>query len=70
MRGEVHILANCPIDTFLKEKQHSALYACLKSSARSLFSSCSCPGSKVSSWGLILLRLMRLSVFAWIPKGR
>ena len=27
MRGEVHILVNCPIDTFLKEKQHSALYA-------------------------------------------
>ena len=25
MRGEVHILVNCPITTFLKEKQHSAL---------------------------------------------
>ena len=25
MRGEVHILVNCPIDTFLKEKQHSAM---------------------------------------------
>ena len=25
MRVEVHILVNCPIDTFLKEKQHSAL---------------------------------------------
>ena len=24
MRGEVHILVNCPITTFLKEKQHSA----------------------------------------------
>ena len=23
--GEVHILVNCPIDTFLKEKQHSAM---------------------------------------------
>ena len=27
MRGEVHILVNCPIDTFLKEKQHSAVIA-------------------------------------------
>ena len=27
MRGEVHILVNCPIDTFLKEKQHSAMLA-------------------------------------------
>ena len=27
MRGEVHILVNCPIDTFLKEKQHIALSA-------------------------------------------
>ena len=25
MRGEVHILVNCPITTFLKEKQHSAM---------------------------------------------
>ena len=25
MRGDVHILVNCPIDTFLKEKQHSTL---------------------------------------------
>ena len=25
MIGKVHILVNCPIDTFLKEKQHSAL---------------------------------------------
>ena len=25
MRGEVHILVNCPITTFLKEKQLSAL---------------------------------------------
>ena len=25
MRGEVHILVNCPITTFLKEKQHSAV---------------------------------------------
>ena len=25
MRGEVHILVNCPINTFLREKQHSAL---------------------------------------------
>ena len=25
MRGNVHILVNCPIDTFLKEKQHSAM---------------------------------------------
>ena len=25
MRGEVHILVNCPIDTFLKEKQHSGI---------------------------------------------
>ena len=24
--GEVHILVNCPIDTFLKEKQHSAMH--------------------------------------------
>ena len=24
MRGEVHILVNCPITTFLKEKHHSA----------------------------------------------
>ena len=28
MRGEVHILVNCPITTFLKEKQHSALCTC------------------------------------------
>ena len=26
MRGEVHILVNCPITTFLREKQHSSLY--------------------------------------------
>ena len=25
MRGEVHILVNCPIDTFLKETQHSGI---------------------------------------------
>ena len=25
MRGEGHILVNCPINTFLREKQHSAL---------------------------------------------
>ena len=25
MRGEANILVNCPIDTFLKEKQHSAM---------------------------------------------
>ena len=27
MRGEVHILVNCPIGTFVKEKQHSAVMA-------------------------------------------
>ena len=26
MRGKVHILVNCPITTFLKEKQHSAMW--------------------------------------------
>ena len=25
MTGEVHILVNCPITTFLMEKQHSAM---------------------------------------------
>ena len=56
MRGKVHILVNCPIDTFLKEKQHSALFVII------LFDKC-CQRAVTDGQGKTMMVIMVMMIF-------